>query len=482
VNERLAETVYARLPVGLQNVVCAAVGRREARARLGPGFRRRLDELARSDGWSRARIDAWQDEQVARMVQHAYERVPFYRERMREAGVAPGDVRGRADLPRLPLLGKEEVRAAGRAMVAEGTDPRVLRHRHTGGTTGKSLHFYTTVASVSFQWAVWWRHRQRHGLEPGMLHANFTGKLVVPLAQRRPPYWRWNPAAAQALLNMQHVTPAKIREMVAFLDAEPFVFWSGYPSIIHAVAATALEAGLEMRDPPRVVDTGAENVLDVQRREITRFTGARVINQYGFSEGCGNASSCPEGRYHEDFEFGVLECLDPEPLPDGRVRGEIVATGFACPEFPFLRYRVGDTGVWEPEGFRCPCGRESRVLARVEGRRDDYVITPEGSRIMRFDYLFKDTHEVRECQVVQERPGEITLRVVRRAGYGPDVERRIRAEVHRWISPTLEVRFAYVDEIERERSGKFRAVKSLLPRGAAASAEAQAGPAAEAGS
>ncbi|HEU4556409.1 MAG TPA: hypothetical protein VFS20_01125 [Longimicrobium sp.] len=480
-NERLAEAAYARLPVFLQNAVCAAWGWREARTRLGPEFRRRLDELAASEGWSRARIDAWQDEQVARMVKHAYERVPFYRERMRAAGVSPADVRGRADLARLPVVTKEDVRASSGAMLAENADRRALRARHTSGTTGSSLHFYTTAAAVAFQWAVWWRHRRRHGVEPGMLHANFTGKLVVPLRQTRPPYWRWNPAAGQALLNMQHVTPANIRPIIEFLDAEPFVFWSGYPSIIHAVAATALEAGLSLRNPPRVVDTGAENVLDLQRRDITRLTGARMIDQYGFSEGCGNASSCPHGRYHEDFEFGVLECLNPEPLPGGRVRGEIVATGLACPEFPFIRYRVGDTGVWEPEGFRCPCGRESRVLAWVEGRQDDYVITPEGTRVMRFDYLFKDTHRVRECQVVQERLGEITLRVVRRPGYGAADERTIEGEVRRWISPTLKVRFDYVERLERERSGKFRAVKSLLPRGMGTSGTAGGAAEAEAG-
>lgn len=470
-NEPLVERVYAHLPIFLQNAVCAAYGRREARTRYGPEFRRRLDELGESEWWPRARVDAWQDEEVARLVKHAYERVPLYRERMRAAGVTPADVRGRADLRHLPLLEKEEVRAAFGSMVAEGTDPRSLRRRHTSGTTGKSLHFYATARSVAFQWAVWWRHRRRYGLEPGMRHANFTGKLVVPITQQQPPFWRWNPSSNQALINMQHVTAAKIRPIVEFLDREPFVFWSGYASIIHAVAATALEAGLELHHPPQVVDAGAENVLGVQRRDIEAFTGARVIDQYGFSEGCGNASLCPEGRYHEDFEFGVLECLDPQPLPGGRVRGEIVATGFACPEAPFLRYRVGDTGVWEAEDYRCPCGRESRVLASVEGRRDDYVITPEGTRVMRFDYLFKETDRVRECQVVQERLGEIVLRVVRRPGYGSEDERQIVAEVRRWISPTIRVRFAYVDDIERERNGKFRAVKSHLRQNAAASAE-----------
>jgi phenylacetate-CoA ligase len=96
------------------------------------------------------------------------------------------------------------------------------------------------------------------------------------------------------------------------------------------------------------------------------------------------------------------------------------------------------------------------------GRMDDYVITPEGSRIMRFDYVFKHTVNVRECQVVQDQIGEIRLRIVRRPPYSNADERLLEAEIRKWISPTLRVRFEYVTEIERESNGKFRAVKSLL--------------------
>jgi phenylacetate-CoA ligase len=466
-NETLATELYARLPVFVQNLAASAYGWREARVRFGPEFRRRLDALTASDRWSRAEMDAYQDEQVARLVKHAYEHVPYYRERMRALKLTPADVRSRADLPLLPVLTKEDVRNHLEGL--KGANATALRHAHTSGTTGKSLQFYVTDRSLAFQWAVWWRHRRRFGLELGMRHANFTGKLVVPPSQSRPPYWRWNRAFNQALLNMQHITPDKVGAIADFLGRHDFVYWGGYPSIIHALARTAIEAGVTLERGPRVIDTGAENMLDVQRRDIEAFTGALLTDQYGFSEGCGNASHCERLAYHEDVEYGVLECGDPETLPDGRVRGSIIATGFSCPEFPFLRYEVGDTGVWEPEGFRCACGREHRVLARIDGRRDDYVLTPEGGRVMRFDYVFKDTHNVRECQVVQERLGEVVVRVVRRPGYGTADERLIVREMHRWISPSLAVRFDYVDEIPRERGGKFRAVKSHLPRGFGAS-------------
>ena len=203
-------------------------------------------------------------------------------------------------------------------------------------------------------------------------------------------------------------------------------------------------------------------MLDFQRRDLQTLTGATITDQYGQTEACGNASHCPELVYHEDFEFGVLECVDPEPLGDGRVRGRLICTGYANPDFPLIRYDTGDSAVWAPEGDVCACGRESAVLLEIEGRVEDYVLTPEGRRIMRFDYLFKDARNVSECQVVQHKPDEITLRVVRRDGYKLADEQQLRDEVAAWISPRMTVAFDYVDEIEREASGKFRAVNSLL--------------------
>jgi phenylacetate-CoA ligase len=205
------------------------------------------------------------------------------------------------------------------------------------------------------------------------------------------------------------------------------------------------------------VITGAENVLEFQRREIAAFTGAILTDQYGCSEGCGNASHCANLVYHEDSEFGILESRERAP---GDPVKDILCTGFASNGFPFIRYEVGDSAVWQERP--CVCGRHSRVLSSIEGRKDDYVITPEGGRIMRFDYIFKDSLNVKEAQIVQRRLGEIVLRVVKRPAYCTGDEEHIRKQVERWVSPAMKIDFEYISEIERERNGKFRAVISSL--------------------
>ncbi len=455
----LAEHLYPHLPIFLQNTACWYYGKKESRIRFGSAFDAHLRDLMSSERWSAGEIEAFQNEKLQALIRYAYENVPYYRERWKSLKLTPEDIRCREDLAKLPILTKEDVRANFDRMVSQSADRSKLVFRHTSGTTGKALHFYVTSAAIAFQWAVWWRHRLRFGVSPGAWHANFTGKRVVPLAQNAPPYWRWNRPMHQALVTMHHLTPAKIGSVVEFLNSYPFEFYSGYPSIIHMLALHAMEAGLVLSAPPRALFTGAENMLDFQRRDIEKFTGAVLTDQYGCSEGCGNASQCLEFVYHEDFEFGIVEGVELQP---GNPAKSILCTGFASHEFPFIRYEVGDAAVWQDSSKQCPCGRRSGVLLRIEGRRDDYVITPEGTRVMRFDYAFKDLLSAKEVQIVQDQLGEITVRVVRRSAYGMNDETTIRREIKRWISPTLGVQFEYVPEIERESNGKFRAVLSRL--------------------
>ena len=112
--------------------------------------------------------------------------------------------------------------------------------------------------------------------------------------------------------------------------------------------------------------------------------------------------------------------------------------------------------------MKCECGRSSKVLTRVDGRIEDYIVTPEGRKIMRFDYVFKDTQNVRNAQVVQRALGSICLRIVRRPSYSISDEEFLRQEVKNKVSSQLLVDFEYVDEIEPENNAKIRAVKSLL--------------------
>lgn len=456
------ERFYRMLPVPLQNLACSVYGFRERRVRLSRYFWDRYEWLLNTEGASPEQIRSYQDEQVARLIEHAYNTVPYYRRVMDERGLKPTDIASVQDLRKLPVVTKEDVLQNKEDFISRAFDRRQLVPRKTSGTTGTALRFFKSKEAVAFQWAVWWRHRTRFGFRPLTWHLNFTGRPAVPPSQASPPYWRWNLPMRQALISMQQLRADRIAELAKFVDSHRFPYFVGYPSFLHMFANLLEDQGIELKSHPYYVFLGAENTYDFQRETIERVLKTRVTDQYGFAEGAGNASKCEYDVYHEDWEFGVLECEDPTLMGDGSTRGKIVATGFSDYGFPFIRYEVGDTAVWAPPGYQCRCGRHSRVILRIEGRTEDYVITPEGMRVMRFGYLFKDTESIKEAQVVQREEGSIVIRLVKRETYSSFVEDHIRNQVRNWISPSLKVYFEYVDEIPRSSSGKFRAVVSEL--------------------
>lgn len=453
-------SLYSHLPVRVQDWIVALYSYKLERQRYGKEFERLLETFLANDTWSAEQILAYKEEHIARIIDIAYHHCPFYRQKYDTAGVTPSTFTCFADLQKFPVLTKEEVRENLEGMLSDYTDRKTLIHYHTSGSTGKALDFYNTPQSLQAYWAVCARYKLRFGIRRKDPHLNFTGKLVVPLDQYKPPYWRYRKAQNQYMLNMQHITAEKITDIMAFIARMRFKQFVGYPSIMHTLADLAMEQGLIVDDSPDFICSSAEKMYNYQRNTIAKvFPHSVFVQHYGFSENAGSASMCQQLHYHEDFEIGHLELHKPEQTKRG-LTGELLATGFFNTGMPFIRYGMGDTATFSDE--ICACGRHSQVIAGIEGRNEDYILMPEGTRIMRFDYLFKDTHTIKECQVVQREHGAMVVRIVRRDGYTTAVEKDLTERVHTMFSPTIRVHFEYVNEIPRTKAGKFKAVVSEM--------------------
>lgn len=452
--------LYGKLPVFLQNWACSFRGYQLNRLRYSKLYDKYFQDLLKTEKATEDEILNYKEEKIFNILEYSYNHCPFYHQAFRRAGLSPSDFKGLSDLQKFPELTKEDVRTSWRGMISDEYSPRMLIPYHTSGSTGKALDFYWTRQNIAFYWAIVWRGRSRCGIHKGDMHLNFTGKLVVPLSQDKPPYWRYNAPLRQYMVNMQHLTIRKIGSIVDLINGENFHFIVGYPSIIYSFCQLVEDAGLEVTNIPRFLFPSAEKLYDYQREQISRvLPNIQIMEHYGFSENAASASKCINGCYHEDFELGHMELKGAVKTEDG-FTGELLATGFHNFGMPFIRYNVGDTLTFS--STKCTCGLNSQMIANIEGRNEDYIITPEGVRIMRFDYIFKNTKAIKECQVVQRKYGEIILVIVRRTSYSIDVENELVDAVHSLISPTLKVNFEYVTEIPRTKAGKFKAVVSEL--------------------
>ena len=93
---------------------------------------------------SRDQLLAWQNERLVRQVQHVWDHVPYYRKKMEEKGVAPGEIQGVEDLHKLPFLTKDDLRDAYPYGLLGMPLKDCTRIQSTSGTTGRRVvAFYT---------------------------------------------------------------------------------------------------------------------------------------------------------------------------------------------------------------------------------------------------------------------------------------------------------------------------------------------------
>jgi phenylacetate-CoA ligase len=70
---------------------------------------------------------------------------------------------------------------------------------------------------------------------------------------------------------------------------------------------------------------------------------------------------------------------------------------------------------------------------------------------------------IEKSQIVQETPDRVTVKIVRRPGYTDEDTRTLVAGLAERLGPSVAIDVAFVDDIPRGPSGKFRWVVSKVP-------------------
>jgi phenylacetate-CoA ligase len=453
------EIFYLKLPILLQHATCSIEGWRIQRSRFGNRFQKLLQEAEERTFWTAEQVTAYRDERLRAFVRHCYHMVPFYRRRFQELGLVPDDIQTLEDLQKLPVLTKEEVQNNYPDLVSQAVPPKKQIITHTSGTTGGGLRFSTTLQSIQEQWAIWWRYRRWHGLQPGTWCGYFGGRSVAPLSQTRPPFWRYNFPGKQILFSAHHMSHDNLDAYIGELFRRQPLWLHGYPSLLALVAGHVLERGMDLDYRVRWITIGAENLLPQQIELIQQAFGVHPKQHYGIAEAVANISECDHGQLHVDEDFAAVEFI-PNPHGPGY---KVIGTNLTNPATPLLRYDVQDL-VTLAEAT-CPCGRPGRIVASVDGRAEDYIVLRNGARLGRLDHIFKDLVNIREAQIYQKYPGEIIIRVVRGDGYSETDEVALLKETQKRLGSDTEICIDYVESLERSRTGKLRFVISEIPEG-----------------
>jgi phenylacetate-CoA ligase len=458
------ESAYGALPISLQNLACTWAGRKRARARFTPYFQELLERWTRTGMSSTDALREIQQDRLIDLVRRARRFVPHYRA-MDLAEPEPAldaDDGIAAILSMFPVLEKSTYRDAAESFLASDVSRGRLMRGKTSGTTGSALPLWYTAETLAEEYAALWRVRRWRGSEINDPHFSFGGLLVVPIRQTRPPFWRRNAWGGQTLFSLYHMTKQNLPTYIDAMHSLPAVYVQGYPSSLHLLGRAMLETGRPLpAGKIKTVFTSSESLLAFHRDVIEEAFAAPVSDRYGTSEFVVSMTSCTLGRLHLDMEFGIVEVEIEEETGD-YVRGPLLVTGLGNNATPFIRYRIGDVGTRSKHA--CGCGRPGDVFLAVDGRVEDYVVTPDGRWVGRLDHIFKDQLDISEAQILQQDVDAIEIRLVPRASFDARAEQGLRKEIRSRLGDEIRIDLRRVDEIPREANGKFRAVKSLVGR------------------
>ncbi len=320
----------------------------------------------------RDRIRQVQGERLRETVERVYYNVPYFRNRMQEAGIGPENIHSIDDLSALPFTTKQDLRDNYPFGLFAVPMSEIVRIHASSGTTGKPTVVGYTCSDIATWSEVMARTLTSAGanrndfIQVAYGYGLFTGGLGL--------HYGGEKVGASVIPISGGNT---IRQIQLMHDFGSTVL-ACTPSYALFLAEAIEESGIKRDDLKlRVGVFGAEPWTESMRREIEDKLRIKAIDIYGLSEviGPGVASECliQEGLHINEDHF-YPEIIDPdtlELLPPGSI-GELVFTTLTKEGLPLIRYRTRDLTRLNYE--KCSCGRTLVRMEKCLGRSDDMLI------------------------------------------------------------------------------------------------------------
>lgn len=320
----------------------------------------------------RQQMQEWQNGQLSRMIQRLHEKVPFYREKLKEKGIEPGDIRGVDQLKALPFTTKSDLRENYPFGLFTVPQNDVVRIHASSGTTGQP-----TVVGYTRKDLELWAETVARGLTMAGIHSGDT----IQIAYGYGPFTGGlglHYGAEKVGATVIPISTGNTRKQLQFMTDFLTTALACTPSYAAHLGESIRNEGIPaVKIKLRTGILGAEPWSNEMRKQIESLLNIKAYDIYGLSEVIGPGVSmeceCHCGN-HICEDFFIPEIIDPntlEVLPDGAL-GELVFTTIGKEAMPLLRYRTRDLTRLHRE--KCDCGRTLVRMEKCVGRTDDMLI------------------------------------------------------------------------------------------------------------
>jgi hypothetical protein len=405
-------------------------------------------------------IESYQFRELKRLIDFAWEHIPFYRRYWEHHGFTPEQFQRLQDFSLIPCIDKEIVRANYKDMVPRNYDRGRLEQVTSGGTTGLPLSFYINQAIahgrelVHQPWTYWHVCRYKLGIDKVVI---LRGSRVDERLIQQGIYWKRSLGyrGRGLLLSSFHLTEATYKSYMHEIRKESPKFIVAYPSSL-TILCTMMK---KHNEAPLIGLRGAicssEMVYEWQRQLVREVLGVEIYSFYGHSEK--TVSAIPDSQHRMLFEpsYGYVEFLDEKLNPVDTVGeiAQVVSTGFQNDYMPFIRYQTSDyvrVDNHPPLGF-------THVAKEIIGRAQDFVYDKDGNRLpfTCSDEVFWNIDGIIAYQYLQREVGRLLIHLEVDNSFINESIQNIQIEAeHMFYNCDVEV--LIVDRIERTSSGKFR--------------------------
>ncbi len=416
-------------------------------------------QLEQTQWWPPEQLRQHQFRQLGLLLNHAFETVPFYRERLHAARFRSGMDITDAWFGGLPCVTRAEAHTLGSALHS-GSVPAAhapVTQGQTSGSTGTPVTFLTTGVTQLFWQAFNLRDHLWHRRDLGLKLATIRPDRGVR-GDRGVTVPHWSPTIAEIYRNgpsgILHSSNSIERQIEWLIEQDP--------DYLLTLGSNLLELAREMRSRgirlPRLREarTFGDALRPEARTECAGLLGVKVVDMYTAQEAGYLALQCPEqDGYHVQSESVIVEILDEEGrlCAAGRM-GKVVVTTLHNFAMPLVRYQIGD---YAEAGAPCPCGRGLPVIRRVLGRERNLAITPDGRKFYPSfaAEVWSRIAPIRQIQLVQKTRHHIEVRIAMARALERDEERNLGAALRQSLGHPYEFTFVRVDLIPRSASGKY---------------------------
>ena len=409
----------------------------------------------------------WKGQQTAllqKVVAHAVDTSPFYRERFKQAGIDPASVHQIADLSSLPILEKTEVRQRRDEIVSTAFPESERVKSMTGGSTAAPLEFYRNHECQQFREIndslyfdfIGRSPKDRWGLVWGAMRD--LGDVDRQNSER---YTRW--MLNHVVLPGNRMESDSLTTYLKTLNGFGAKFLHGYSQSVWLLARHAQKNGIVTPKLQGVTLT-AEPISDEQKMEIEAAFQCPAYSIYGTREFGFIAGECPLRRSMYVNPLNVIvEVLatDGSPARLGE-NGQVVVTDLRNLAMPLIRYRIGDIAALLPND-ESGC----RGLPRLEisaGRETDLIVTPDGRYVSGASITLVSSPNIRQLQYRQTEVERLVIRYVPSGPVSDSEFDGLRTKLADVFGTEMQFVFEEVDDIPRSQSGKFVYVYSEVSR------------------